>query len=154
MHANGIADIQSKQLSIADIESHEKELNEKIETFKNERIKDFKVNFLEKQLCSSPDDAVRNASVALIYEKYQLSRIHTKYNNLPAETDKLTKLIPEAIYNWKSALILCQIKDLQKQIATMQEQQQEEALIRLQELFNLRSELAKYLGDRVVNPKI
>ena len=28
------------------------------------------------------------------------------------------------------------------------------ALKHLQELYNLRAELAKYLGDRVVNPKI
>ena len=154
MRLQGIAEIQAMQLTMAEIESHEHELNEKIEAHKAGRIHDFKVNFLEKQLCSSPDDAIREASLQLIYEKHQLSRIHTKYNHLPTETDKLTKLIPEAIYNWKSALLLCQIKDLQQQMPTMSEAELEQAILRLQELFNIRSELAKYLGDRVVNPKL
>ncbi len=154
MRLQGIAEIQAMQLTMAEIESHENELNEKIEAYKAGRIRNFKVNFLEKQLCSSAVDAIREASLQLIYEKHQLSRIHTKYNHLPTETEKLTKLIPEAIYNWKSALLLCQIKDLQQQMATMDEAQMEQAIMRLQELFKIRSELAKYLGDRVVNPKL
>ena len=154
MRLQGIAEIQAMQLTMAEIESHENELNEKIEAYKAGRIRDFKVNFLEKQLCSSAVDTIREASLQLIYEKHQLSRIHTKYNHLPTETEKLTKLIPEAIYNWKSALLLCQIKDLQQQMATMDEAQMEQAIMRLQELFKIRSELAKYLGDRVVNPKL
>ena len=154
MHSQGIADIQTQQLSMAEIESLENELNARIEAYTEERIKEFKVNFLEKQLCSSPVDEIRNAALSLIREKYQLSRIHTKYNHLPTENEKLTKLIPEAIYNWKSALILCQIKDLQQQIPSMQPADVERALQRLQDLFNIRSELAKYLGDRVVNPKL
>ena len=154
MHSQGIADIQAQQLSMAEIESLENELNARIEAYTEERIKEFKVNFLEKQLCSSPVDEIRNAALSLIREKYQLSRIHTKYNHLPTENEKLTKLIPEAIYNWKSALILCQIKDLQQQIPSMQPADVERALQRLQDLFNIRSELAKYLGDRVVNPKL
>ena len=36
----------------------------------------------------------------------------------------------------------------------MDEAQMEQAIMRLQELFKIRSELAKYLGDRVVNPKL
>ena len=154
MHSQGIADIQAQQLSMAEIESLENELNARIEAYIDERIKEFKVNFLEKQLCSSPVDEIRNAALSLIREKYQLSRIHTKYNHLPTENETLTKLIPEAIYNWKSALILCQIKDLQQQIPSMQPADVERALQRLQDLFNIRSELAKYLGDRVVNPKL
>lgn len=39
-------------------------------------------------------------------------------------------------------------------MATKDEAQLEQAILRLQELFSLRSELAKYLGDRVVNPKL
>ena len=66
---------------------------------------------------------------------------------------KLTTLIPEAINNWKSALILCKIKDIQEQLKKGNITETE-ALKQIQDLNQIRSQLAKYLGDRVVNPKI
>ena len=94
--------------------------------------------------------------MALVSEKHHLSKIHTKHNQLKTEFDKLVTLVPEAIYNWKSALILCQIKDIQKELNEHKGDPEvtENLLKRMQELFYLRSQLAKYLGDRVVNPKI
>ncbi len=154
MHATGIAEIQKLHIDIAEIESREKELNERIETHKANLTHEFKANFIEKQLCSSSDDTIRTTSLDLVSEKYQLSKIHIKHNTLPSESQRLTKLIPEAIYNWKSALILCQIKEIQREMPKMDKDGVQNALKHLQELYNLRAELAKYLGDRVVNPKI
>lgn len=153
MHDLGIAEIQKLQIDIADIEAREQELNERILAQKAAMISEYKVNFIEKHLCSLPDDEIRNVAAELISEKYQLSKIHTKYYALPSELEKLSKLIPAAIYNWKSALILCQIKDIQQSLPSLPPNEAQNALKRLQELFNLRSQLAKCLGDRVVNPK-
>ena len=154
LYKDGIAKIQQDITSIDDIQARENVLKEQIEVERNKQITEFKINFIEKRLCSSPDDLIRNASSELVSEKYYLSKIHTRFSPIKSEYDQLTKLIPEAIYNLKSAIILRQIKDIQHilQSATDSETTKN-ALTQLQELFDLRAQLAKCLGDRVVNPK-
>lgn len=155
MYNEGIADIQKEITSVDDIETREKILKEKIEADKNQQSIDFKTNFIEKRLCSSPNDIIRNASADLISEKHHLSKIHTRFSPIKSEYEQLTKLVPESIYNLKYAIIFCQTKDIQQKLPTIKDSAKvQEALTRLQELFDLRAQLAKYLGDRVVNPKI
>ena len=88
----------------------------------------------------------------LISEKHSLSKIHTKYGSIKTDLDKLDILVPQAIYNLKDALILCNIKETQRELIEKKDNT-DELLKYLQELYDLRRELAKYLGDRVVNPK-
>lgn len=154
MYKDGITKIQQDITSIDDIQARENVLKEQIEVERNKQISEFKTNFIEKRLCSSPDDMIRNASSELISEKYYLSKIHTRFSPIKSEYDQLTKLIPEAIYNLKSAIILRQIKDIQHSLQSPKDPATTQAaLTRLQELFDLRAQLAKCLGDRVVNPK-
>lgn len=156
-HDEEISRISLECQSLDEIKQREGRLNDEIEQFRKEQIIAYRNNYLEKALCSCEDDGVRQTAIELISEKHHLSKIHTKFYKLKTEFDKLTVLIPEAIYNWKSALILCQIKDIQKQLNAINNgnSETEKALLkRMQELFALRSQLAKYLGDRVVNPKI
>ena len=77
-------------------------INTEIEQNKQFEIKNFRNNFLEKKLCSSPEEIIRTTALALVSEKHHLSKIHTKHNQLKTEFDKLVTLVPEAIYNWKS----------------------------------------------------
>lgn len=141
--------------SLDEIKMHEERINQELEQFRDEQLTAFRNNYIERILCSSEDNEVRQMSIKLISEKYHLSKIHTKYNKLQTEYDKLVTLVPEAIYNWKSTLILCQIKDIRKQLETESDTTKIENLLKqMQDLFALRSQLAKYLGERVVNPKI
>lgn len=142
--------------SLDEIKQREERIDSEIARYKNDKIIEFRNNYLEKALCSCEIDEIRRISIELISEKHHLSKIHTKFYKLKTEFDKLISLVPEAIYNWKSALILCQIKDIQKQLdASRGNPAETEALLKhMNNLFSLRSQLAKYLGDRVVNPKI
>ena len=93
----------------------------------------------------------------LVSEKHHLSKIHTRYSTIKTDIERLDNLVSQALYNWKDAIILCQIKDNQRKLQELGENQMSQAsdlLKRIQELYGLRKELAKYLGDRVVNPKI
>lgn len=156
-HNIEIAAISRECQSLDEIKQREERLNNEIEQLKKEQSIIFRNNYLEKALCSCQYDDIRQVAIKLVSEKHHLSKIHSKFSKLKTEFDKLTVLIPEAIYNWKSALILCQIKDIQKQLNSTNDiaPETETALLkRMQELFLLRSQLAKYLGDRVVNPKI
>lgn len=155
-HEAEIAQISQECQSLDEIRQREDRLNNELEQYKQNQITAFRNNYLEKALCSCEYDDVRQVSLELVSEKHHLSKIHTKFYKLKTEFDKLVTLVPEAIYNWKSALILCQIKDIQKQLTSIQNNAAEaDALLkRMHELYLLRSQLAKYLGDRVVNPKI
>lgn len=153
---NEISKIRQECQSLDEIDQRENKLNNEIAQYKESKIVEFRNNYLEKILCSCENDDIRKTALELVSEKHHLSKIHTKFYKIKTEFDRLVTLIPEAIYNWKSALILCQIKEIQKKLDSIKDDKAEtESLLkRIQELFALRSQLAKYLGDRVVNPKI
>ena len=155
MRRQGIQEIRDTQSGIADIETREEKLNENIEAEKSRKITEFRANFLEKRLCSSPTDQVRTRSAELASEKHRLSKIHSRYSPVRTEYERLTKVVPEAICNWKSAILLCQIKQMQSQLPQLAAGAETEAqLKRIQDLYDLRAQLAKYIGERVVNPKL
>ena len=155
-HRRGIEEIQSDGVTaIADIEFRESRLAEAIEEERKQEITAFRVNYLEKLLCSSPEDDVRKMSSALCSEKHHLSKIHTRYSQVKSEYDRLTDLISDAVLNLKSAVILCQIKEIQRALPTItDEAQSKREMARIQQLYDIRSQLAKLIGERVVNPKI
>jgi DNA primase len=149
---------QANLKSIADIEKNESQVKAEVEKIRTSRIDDFRCLFIEKRLCSHPDDDVRQTALNLVSEKYQLSKIHTKYATIRTEYDRRFDLITEAIYNWKSSIILCKIKDIRKKIseasAAGNTDEAEEMIKTLQNLYSLRANLAKVTGERVVNPII
>ena len=147
------AEISQNCQSLDEIKQRETAIDNEINQYKSNRIIEFRNNYLERILCSCEYNDIRKTALELVSEKYQLSKIHTKFYKLKTEYDKLTTLIPEAINNWKSALILCKIKDIQEQLKKGNITETE-ALKQIQDLNQIRSQLAKYLGDRVVNPKI
>lgn len=148
----GYADIRLNMLNIQDIETKEKELIEHVNEQRNSQLKEFQQYYLEKKLSSHLDDEVRRITLELVSEKHLLSKIHTRYGAIKTDFERLDSLVPQALFNWKDALILCQIKDNQRALAE-DYTKSAELLKRIQELYDLRKELAKYLGDRVVNPK-
>ncbi len=148
----GYRSIKEEILNIQDVERKEKDLNEYINSYYKSALQEFQKYFLEKKLTSHHNNEIRKVSLDLISEKHLLSKIHTRYGTIKSDLEKLDTLVPQAIYNWKDALILCQIKDTQKELL-QNNNKTEELLKHIQDLYDLRKELAKYLGDRVVNPK-
>jgi ABC-type transporter Mla MlaB component len=60
--------------------------------------------------------------------------------------------VPEQLYNWKNALLIMHINDVKAQIAHADASQLPQLLEQLQELYQVRHQLAAIIGDRVVNP--
>ena len=112
-------------------------------------MNEFRKSYIEKVLCSHPDDDIRNTSYNLISEKNQLSKIYTQYGSITTEYDRLLTLIPKAIYNLKCALVDIQIKELKK---TLADSPNEKTMKDLQELYDIRKQLSKFIGERVVTP--
>ena len=110
--------------------------------------------YLEKKLCSHPDQDVRDMATELAVDKYQLSKIHTKYADIPTDFDRIETLLPESLKNWKNALIVKQINQLQNQLKQASPDDHTSNIMQqLQDLYSLRKQLAKLIGERLVNPK-
>ena len=131
------------------LKKKEKDIRSKINKDVNVKLNEFRESYLEKLLCSHPDDDIRNTSYNLITERNQLSKIYTQFGPITTEQDRLLTLIPKAIYNLKCALVEIQIRDLTKQL---QNSPSEESMKELQHLYDLRKALSKVIGERVVTP--
>ena len=82
----------------------------------------------------------------------QLSKIHTQYSVIVEERDKLLSLVTNGLYNWKNALVVLKINEMKSLIAKATPEEQPQLLEQLQQLYNVRHQLAAIIGDRVVNP--
>ena len=101
-----------------------------------------------------PDPNVSRLAANLISEKYQLSKYHTKYRELEQEEDKLDQLVIRELYAFKDAYILSQIKEIQAEIKSMQNNgdmnQVFELMKKLTRLNEIKNVLSKELGERII----
>ena len=149
-----IGTIDTNGLNVAAIEKKEQELLSGINKKMEGRINEFRKNYLEKKLCSHFSDEVRSTALQLVSEKHQLSKIYSMENIEHSIESRLNTIVPEAIMNLKNAIISCQILDTQQQLKFAHGPEAKDLLLQLQQLFETRKEIARFIGERVVNPRI
>lgn len=156
METEGIERIRTTVDNIDSIQREEKALQERIDSQINAEKMLFQSSFLEKKLCSDENDTVRNTAIELVSDKYQLSKVHTKFSNIETEADRLNELIPTAILSWKDAILAFNIRKIQEQIKEAAKagdlQKMQELLAAQNNLKSLQQQFAKLLGDRVIIP--
>ncbi|MFI3239854.1 MAG: DNA primase [Bacteroidales bacterium] len=155
MYNEGVENIRAEMKNISDLEHKETILNKNIELYKYDELVRFRCSYLERILCSSENDEIRNLALSLVTDKHVLSKIHTKFSVVESEYDKLATLLPKAIYNWKYAIVECRIKDIYAEIKAIHGSDIEanSLLAELQNMNDIKISLASYLGERVVVPK-
>lgn len=157
--AKGEAEIMQTDADMAAIQRHEKELAEKADQRYFERQRLFASTYIEKVLCSHLDDDIRNLSLELVPEKHVLSKVHTKYSKVETDEDRLQEIVPRTIYELKDALLECRMRRIREQIkqaAALPSDTSAKVMDLMQEMFEvqrLRGEFAKYLGERILNPR-
>lgn len=152
-----IEQIRLESGDIADKQRKEAETQERILGEMNEELQTFETNFLERYFTTYPDTTISLLAVDLVSEKYQLSKVHTKFQKIESETDRLWELIPRAIYELKNAILDQAIKQIQEQIReasrNKDDKRVDELIEQNVELNQVRTTLAKQIGDRIVSPK-
>ena len=146
--------IDTSGMNLDSIEKKENDLKKGFQNEMEKNIADFRKNYLEKKLCSHPNDEVRHTALQLVSERHQLSKIYSIEGFEKSIEDRLETIIPEAINNLKNAILSYNILLLQRQIPYAQGQQAQELLAQLQELYQTRKELSLFIGERVVNPRL
>ncbi len=150
----GFRTIAASQVTdIATIELKEAKLREEVEAQVESEVRQFRLGYVERRLVNDPDDDVRHVANDLVTDKYQLSKIHTRYATLESEWQRLGRTVPQAIYDWKNALVDLQLKELNSRLATASGTETIELVQQIKQLHAIKSQLADVLGQRVVNPR-
>ncbi|MCC8114226.1 MAG: DNA primase [Bacteroidales bacterium] len=151
----GEEDIRLHGRDLSDIQNREKSLIERADRQYQDSLAQFTMRYLEDYFLSAPDDEVRNLSTALASEKYQLSKVHTKYAHVETEYERLRELVERGVLELKYAILDEQIAELNQEAraAAGNRERVNELMTQVFELYQLKSQFAKILGDRIVNPK-
>jgi len=142
---------------IAEIEMREAQLAEDAAKVYSDTLDEALENISESTFLSHPDDTIRRVASDLIVEKYQLSKIHTKYAHIATERELLPELAARAVMELRYCVIDSEISRTQALIkaasATADAPTLQALVTDLQGLFQTKSLFAKRLGDRIVNQK-
>lgn len=158
--SDGIDDIRQTLDDLSMIERREKEIYAEADRERIDTLEQFKASYISRRLMSSPDDAIRQIATDLATSRHKLSKIYTKYSKLPTEFDRLPDLVPIAVYNLKCALVELDLRDVNSQIAEEYKTvdhnltRVKELMMRAAELNEIKKELAKYLGERILSPRL
>lgn len=152
----GFEDIALRGISINEIQKEEKFLEDKLQKYYDDELFEFSRSYPGKELASHEDNTVRLLTTKALQEKHRLSNIYRKDETILKEEDKLSFLIISAYEVWRHGILDKKIKDLFEDmrkagINGLQEEERQLQL-RLAELMRHRSEIAKNIGERIINP--
>lgn len=153
-YKQALTTIDTNGMNMAAIDKKEKEILKGITNEMDSKIREFRKNYLEKKLCSHIDGDVRATALRLVSDKHQLSKIYSMENIEHSIESRLGTIIPEAINSLKNSILNYDIIVVSEQLKHAQGEQAQQLMTQLQNLYQTRKELAKFIGERVVNPKI
>ena len=157
--ADGIEEIRRTANDMSSITAKEQALIERVDKEYYDNIIEFNCQYIAKFMMYSQDDQVRTIATDMNIEKHELSKVHTKYAKIETEIDRLTELIPRAITELKDAIIGCEIKAIQQEISNLSSSPNAdierimELMARQTELNEIKKQLAKVIGDRIITPR-
>ena len=156
MRTSRYAELSEKQLSLAEMQNEEQQLEQAIAEKRNADLAEFAMIWPGQQLANDEDNDVRTTATRLLTEKYMLSRVYSRNGaHVADESERLGELIPRALDEWKDSILQQRQQDLRKQLADASAAGDTAAVSQLQqELLNLiamRSQVARNIGDRIIS---
>lgn len=127
---------------------HRQILSEAAESIHNEGFT------AERYFLAHANTIISKLSVELISNRYQLSKYHSKSQRIVTDEERLYELVPTLMINFKYAIVSEELKHimfaLQDPAVINDETQCNNIMKRYNELREIKSIMAKRLGDRVV----
>ncbi|MDE6484559.1 MAG: DNA primase [Duncaniella sp.] len=151
---DGIMHIRDTATDIGSINAMEQQLRETVDSDFTRRLDSFAVDYLSQTLLSHPDESVRRLANDLLIEKYQLSKVHTKFSHIETEQEQLLDLVPRKLFELKDAILCLRLRAVRGEMSHASDfTMVMELMKRQKEIEDLRKELAKLIGDRVISPR-
>jgi DNA primase len=112
----------------------------------------------DKYFLYHPDPKISELASEVMTDKYRLSKIHAKLlsentndkDSCLIEENSLETLVPRATTELKNAYVLQKIERVKKAMQTADSDQMITLLQELRQLQNIKKELAKILGERII----
>lgn len=112
----------------------------------------------DKYFLYHPDPKISELASEVMTDKYRLSKIHAKLlsentndkDSCLIEENSLETLVPRATTELKNAYVLQKIERVKKAMQTADSDQMVTLLQELRQLQNIKKELAKILGERII----
>ena len=105
----------------------------------------------ERYFIAHANAQISRLAADLVEEKYQLSKYHS---NVVNDADRLNDIIPHLLNDYKMSIIEQSLKDILndlRQLSTMSDPIKcQETMLRYKQLMELKQQMAKILGDRVI----
>ena len=109
----------------------------------------------ERHFVTHANPALSRLAVDLIEEKYQLSKYHSKTQTIVNDADRLNELMYHLMIDYKHSLIEMELKDILNQLRQPDVMADAdkclEVMSRYKELMEIKQQMAKHLGDRVIS---
>ena len=142
--------------SLEEMENKEQELREQLNAERYQEARRFAMAYTSQRLGSHADDHVRHFSLNALTPRYKLSNYHSKVSVIHNEEDKIIELVPRAISEWKDGLLELRFRKTQKELkeasASGDSDKIMECMRTLREISELRKQVAKTIGDRILLP--
>lgn len=151
----GYRRIGASKSSMEEIKREERKMESELTEKRLAAIREITKDYPGRMLGSHEDDEIRNLTFDLLFEKHHLSNIFLKDGNTELEENKLSVLIVRALDEWKNEIINQRMKELFKKFRNLSgksgcESEQAKIQQELASLINMRSEMSKYIGDRIL----
>lgn len=116
-----------------------------------------KENFIaERYFLTHPSPEISKLAAEMVSDRYQLSKYHTKSQQIHSEEERLMEIVPRIMIDFKSTIIKEELKHILKTLQDpaylKNEEQYTEMMKRYKDLCEIQGAMAKRQGDRVVIP--
>lgn len=149
--------ISQRAMSLTELESEEKKLRIKSEEMRNKLLEEFTINYASDFLASHPDDDIRKTTTDLLQSKHKLSQIYLRQPTTKSETELLEVLLPRAISELKAGVLDIRLQNelesFRKNVGKLSHDEELLQMSKIKNLMQLRSNIAKDIGERIVSPK-
>ena len=151
----GMNRIRETATSFSEIQSAESDLGINIEAKIMDMETKYRRSYFERSLLNHPEDSIRRTVTEMVDDRYQLSKVHSKFAHVETEEERLTELVPRAVFEYKDAILNRDISELKQKISTAASSDPDSIdrlLTDLMEKTRTKAEFAKFLGERIVTP--
>ncbi len=108
----------------------------------------------ERYFIAHPNPQISRLAVDLAEEKYHLSKYHSKTQTIVDDSERLNEIIPHLLIDYKMSLVEIELKNMLDQLripeVTNNPSKSMELMTRYKQLLELKQQMAKILGDRVI----
>ena len=151
----GYDNIRNKSFSMKEIARDEAKLEEELINFSNLERQNFAKNYILDKFGSHEDSVIRHNTNLAHAEKHQLSNLFTKNLSQESKDERILPVIINSLNVLKNGIIDLQLKSLMQELKTLESgkpEKEKELHFKIGEILQMRSRMAKDIGDRILDP--